>query len=51
MYRFTATGVAPEFVNFNHEGGMSIGAAHNLLRPETVESLMILWRITKNVRY
>ena len=27
------------------------GAKHNLLRPETVESLFILWRLTHKQRY
>ena len=25
--------------------------SHNLLRPETVESLFILWRVTKDTKY
>jgi hypothetical protein len=49
MYKFTATGLAPEYVTFGPEGSMHIGAGHNLLRPETAESLMLLWRITKKV--
>ena len=27
------------------------GASHNLLRPETVEALFVLWRTTGDVRY
>jgi len=51
MYARTKTGLAPEFVNFRRGQGMTTGAAHNLLRPETVESLFYLWRFTKDVRY
>lgn len=51
MYTFTASGVAPEFVNFGPDGSMHVGAAHNLLRPETAESMFILWRITKEQRW
>ncbi len=30
---------------------MSPGAAHNLLRPETVEALFVLWRTTGDAKY
>lgn len=30
---------------------MMVGAAHNLLRPETVEALFVLWRTTGDVKY
>jgi hypothetical protein len=30
---------------------MYTGAGHNLLRPETVESLFILWRVTKEQKW
>jgi hypothetical protein len=30
---------------------MQIGAAHNLLRPETVESIFYMWRFTKDPKY
>lgn len=50
MYTFTKTGLAPEAVVFRAPGDekgsndMSVapGAAHNLLRPETAESLYVL---------
>ncbi|EEB07907.2 mannosyl-oligosaccharide 1,2-alpha-mannosidase [Schizosaccharomyces japonicus yFS275] len=61
MYRQTKTGIAPEIVVFNRgdfsEDDMMMDFrikpldAHNLLRPETVESLFILWRLTKNHKY
>ena len=43
MYRFTATGLAPEIVYFNTQPGSITDMyiqpldRHNLLRPETVE--------------
>ncbi|CAG8442737.1 12310_t:CDS:2 [Acaulospora morrowiae] len=57
MYFHTETGLAPEIVHFNTQEGSTedlfIKAfdRHNLLRPETVESLFILWRITGDVQY
>jgi hypothetical protein len=52
MYNFTKTGLAPEIVYFN-KNGMEIKPmdAHNLLRPETVESLFVMWRVTGDVIY
>ncbi|KAK9460685.1 glycoside hydrolase [Lipomyces oligophaga] len=57
MYKATKTGIAPEIVVFNtdpsiHED-LKIKPAdtHNLQRPETVESLFIMWRITKDPVY
>ena len=49
MYARQRTGLAPEFVKFQH--GMQIGAAHNLLRPETLESIFYMWRFTKDPKY
>jgi len=49
MYARQATGLAPEFVKFGR--GLEIGAAHNLLRPETVESLFYMWRFTHDPKY
>lgn len=65
MYFRTATGLAPEIAYFRtDESDMSEGVrgltddmyikaldAHNLQRPETVESLFILWRTTGDVKY
>ena len=42
-------GLAPEFVRFSDV--MYIGAEHNLLRPETVEALFLLWRTTGDAKY
>merc|ERR1719171_1873359 len=50
MYAKQRTGLAPEFVRFSARG-MDVGAGHNLLRPETVESLFYMWRFTKDPKY
>jgi mannosyl-oligosaccharide alpha-1,2-mannosidase len=53
MYAGTATGLAPELVNFRDGRDMFTNdrSAHNLLRPETVESLFYLYRKTGDERY
>ncbi|KAI8985878.1 glycoside hydrolase [Pilobolus umbonatus] len=60
MYNFTVTGLASEIVyfNINKESGpdasdMNIQQfdRHNLLRPETIESLFLLWRMTGDEKY
>ncbi|CAG8533054.1 5518_t:CDS:2 [Diversispora eburnea] len=57
MYFSTETGLAPEIAYFNtHEGStqdimIKQLDRHNLLRPETVESLFILWRLTGEEKY
>ncbi|KAG2221161.1 hypothetical protein INT45_007738 [Circinella minor] len=58
MYNSTATGLASEIVYFNTEahGGDSDlyiqpRDTHCLLRPETLESLFLLWRITGDPIY
>ena len=43
-------GLAPELVMFDGDG-MAAGAVHNLLRPETVEALFVLWRCTGDPLY
>lgn len=56
-YARTATGLGPEIAHFNTDPSVQDdftikpADAHNLQRPETVESLFILWRITKNPVY
>jgi hypothetical protein len=67
MYKDSGTiGLAPEIIMFdcgdNPDNSAKCGntgksfyikpnGEHNLLRPETVESLYILWRLTKNPKY
>ncbi|KAK9717504.1 mannosyl-oligosaccharide alpha-1,2-mannosidase [Basidiobolus ranarum] len=56
-YISTVTGIGPEIVYFNIDPDedsdiiIKPADAHNLLRPETVESLFYLWRITKEEKY
>jgi mannosyl-oligosaccharide alpha-1,2-mannosidase len=56
-YSRTATGLGPEIVHFNTDPSVQDdftikpADAHNLQRPETIESLFILWRLTKNPVY
>mmetsp|Transcript_93152 Transcript_93152/g.249471 ORF Transcript_93152/g.249471 Transcript_93152/m.249471 type:complete len:182 (-) Transcript_93152:189-734(-) len=50
------TGLAPEIVHFHEHSDpkdiyIKTPDAHNLLRPETVESLFYLWRITGEERW
>lgn len=50
MYMSTHSKLAGESYNFNN-GGMEVGVSWNILRPETIESLMYLWRKTGNKKY
>nr|CAB3263605.1 endoplasmic reticulum mannosyl-oligosaccharide 1,2-alpha-mannosidase-like [Phallusia mammillata] len=57
MYQNTPTGLSPEITYFNlaerakEDLYIKPLDRHNLLRPETVESLFYLWRITKDPKY
>ena len=61
FYKRTPTGLAPEIIMFDCPGGKCKGGKkdfyikpndeHNLLRPETLESLFILWRVTHKQKY
>jgi hypothetical protein len=51
MYRRTASGIAPEYVNFRDGADMEPGAIYYILRPETVESLFYLHQITGDPIY
>lgn len=57
MYARMETGLSPEIVYFNTEEGAAVDLyvkpldAHNLLRPETVESLHIMYQITEDKKY
>ena len=50
MYRDMPSRLAPESSRFSL-GKLRADARHNLQRPETVESLFVLWRITGNQKY
>ncbi|KAI1900538.1 hypothetical protein AGOR_G00050960 [Albula goreensis] len=57
MYAQMETGLSPEIVHFNVQAGegqdieVKLADRHNLLRPETVESLFYLYRFTKDKKY
>jgi hypothetical protein len=52
MYHRAATGIAPEISVFhNNDLEPDPRAKHYLLRPETVESLFVLYRLTGNEKY
>ncbi|KAL3511529.1 hypothetical protein ACH5RR_024246 [Cinchona calisaya] len=48
FYQSTPTKLAGENYFFNSGQDMSVGTSWNILRPETVESLFYLWRLTGN---
>ncbi|XP_076614682.1 endoplasmic reticulum mannosyl-oligosaccharide 1,2-alpha-mannosidase [Chaetodon auriga] len=57
MYKQMETGLSPEIVHFNLQASDSRDVIvkpadrHNLLRPETVESLFYMYRFTKDTKY
>lgn len=51
FYQLTPTKLAGENYFFHPGQDMSVGTSWNILRPETVESLMYLWRLTGNKTY
>ncbi|CAL9755843.1 unnamed protein product [Musa acuminata subsp. burmannicoides] len=51
FYQSTPTKLAGENYYFNGGEDMNVGTSWNILRPETVESLMYLWRFTGNKTY
>lgn len=57
MYKDMETGLSPEIAMFNNEDDgasdiwVKLRDTHNLQRPETVESLFYLWRITGDQKY
>lgn len=51
FYQSTPTKLAGENYFFYSGEDMSVGTSWNILRPETVESLFYLWRLTGNKTY
>ncbi|THU44368.1 hypothetical protein C4D60_Mb02t06670 [Musa balbisiana] len=51
FYQSTPTKLAGENYYFHDGQDMSVGTSWNILRPETVESLVYLWRFTGNKTY
>eukprot|EP00929_Paragymnodinium_shiwhaense_P102645 TRINITY_DN65859_c0_g2_i1.p1 TRINITY_DN65859_c0_g2~~TRINITY_DN65859_c0_g2_i1.p1 ORF type:complete len:924 (-),score=165.54 TRINITY_DN65859_c0_g2_i1:139-2910(-) len=52
MYWRTVSDLAPEITRFNAHGLIDdLGSMHSILRPETIESLTLLWRTTRGQVY
>lgn len=51
FYNSTRTKLAGENYIFHEGEDMVVGTSWNIMRPETIESLMYLWRITGNETY
>uniref|UniRef100_A0ACD5UU85 Uncharacterized protein n=1 Tax=Avena sativa TaxID=4498 RepID=A0ACD5UU85_AVESA len=51
FYQTTPTKLAGENYYFHPGQDMNVGTSWNILRPETIESLMYLWRLTGNKTY
>lgn len=53
MYAHSPSGLAPEIAEFSdaHKVRAAGAARHSLLRPETVESLFVMWRMTGEAQY
>ncbi|XP_068336103.1 mannosyl-oligosaccharide 1,2-alpha-mannosidase MNS1-like [Pyrus communis] len=51
FYQSTPTKLAGENYFFHDGQDLSVGTSWNILRPETVESLFYLWRLTGNKTY
>ncbi|PKA51372.1 Mannosyl-oligosaccharide 1,2-alpha-mannosidase MNS2 [Apostasia shenzhenica] len=51
FYESTPTKLAGENYFFRDGQDMHVGTSWNILRPETIESLMYLWRLTGNKTY
>ena len=53
MYTRTRTGLAPEYVTFSPGRDMQVprGGSFNIGRPETAESLFVLWYYTRDPKY
>ncbi|BDA46113.1 Mannosyl-oligosaccharide 1,2-alpha-mannosidase IA [Coccomyxa sp. Obi] len=52
MYHQMPSGLAPEYVEFGSSGMVTAEKArHNLLRPEALEAMFVLWRVTQKEIY
>ena len=51
FYTRMASGIAPEVITFPDGKDLHADAKHNLLRPETIESYFVLWRLTHDQKY
>ncbi|KAI3429765.1 hypothetical protein D9Q98_010078 [Chlorella vulgaris] len=50
MYHRMPSGLSPEYVTFTPQG-MKVGAAYNMLRPEALEAMWYMWRLTHDWKY
>eukprot|EP00466_Bigelowiella_natans_P001273 jgi/Bigna1/54798/estExt_Genewise1Plus.C_430058 len=52
-YARMPTGLAPEIIKFDKGEDFYVDSrdTHNLLRPETIESLFVMWRVTHEQKY
>ena len=50
MYHMNPSHLAPENVNFQ-SGKMTNGVRYNIQRPEAVEAIFYMWRLTKDKKY
>jgi len=50
-YDQQASKIGPEFMTFPAGGGIGVGDASYKLRPEMIESLFVMWRVTKDEKY
>ena len=50
-YQETATGLGPDSFHINQGGGLQPSSSNYMLRPETVESIFIMWRVTGDEKY
>jgi len=51
MYLRSRTGLSGECAFFRPENSLAYSPPHYILRPETVESLFLMWRLTHNPQY
>lgn len=51
MYARSVTGLSPETALFNMGNDFSTGVPYYILRPETVESIFYMYRITRDPKY
>jgi mannosyl-oligosaccharide alpha-1,2-mannosidase len=50
MYKNSPIGLSPETIQF-HAGGFNMGVPYYIQRPEAVESLFVLYRVTGDTKY
>lgn len=51
MYARMESGIAPEYITIGANGAINVGASYYILRPEAVETFMVMWRHTHDPKY